>query len=120
MIVAVEIPKQTARRHAFCEITRRQGDYAIVGLALTAAASGSLNNARIVFFGVAGRPVRTTAAEAAIDGLVAGTEASECAAAALDGTLEPHGDLNAPPTMKLHLAKVLLQRAIADLSKRMS
>jgi len=120
MIVAVEIPKQTARGHAFREIARRHGDYAMVGLAMTTATGVSLDNARIVFFGVAGRPVRAKAAEAAIVGLVAGTEAGECAAAALDGTLEPHGDLNAPPAMKLHLAKVLLKRAIAELQERVS
>lgn len=116
MIVAVEIPKQTARRHAFREMTRRQGDYAIVGLALSAAANGPLDDARIVFFGVAGRPVRAVAAEAAMAGLEAGAQAGERAAAALDDALEPDGDLNAPPAMKLHLAKVLLKRAIADLA----
>jgi aerobic carbon-monoxide dehydrogenase medium subunit len=117
MIVAVEIPKQTARRHAFRELTRRQGDYAIVGLALTAASGPSLDDTRIVFFGVAGQPVRAIAAEAAMAGLEAGAQAGERAAAALDDTLEPDGDLNAPPAMKLHLAKVLLKRAITDLAE---
>jgi carbon-monoxide dehydrogenase medium subunit len=117
MIVAVEIPKQAGRRHAFREMARRHGDYAIVGVALTAAAGGALDDARIVFFGVADRPVRAVAAEAAVAGLDAGSEAGERAAAALDGEVVPEGDLNAPPAMKLHLAKVLLRRAIADLSR---
>lgn len=116
MIVAIEIPDQSTRRHAFCEIARRQGDYAMVGLALTAEASASLDDTRIVFFGVAGRPIRATSAEAAIAGLVPGKESGERAAAALDGTLETLGDLNAPPAMKLHLAKVLLRRAIDEMS----
>lgn len=116
MIVAVEIPKQSGRRHAFREMTRRHGDYAIVGLALTAASGEPLDSARIVFFGVTDRPYRAAAAEAAIAGLYAGSEAGERAAAALEGELVPEGDLSAPPTMKLHLAKVLLRRAITDMA----
>jgi len=116
MIVAVEVPKQAGRRHAFREMARRHGDYAMVGLAMTAAAGGPLDDARIVFFGVADRPFRAAAAEAVVAGLAAGTEAGDRAAAALAGELVPEGDLNAPPVMKLHLAQVLLRRALADLS----
>jgi carbon-monoxide dehydrogenase medium subunit len=120
MIVAVEIPKQAGRRHAFRELTRRHGDYAMAGVALTTAAGELLSDARIVFFGVADRPIRVTAAENAAAGLPAGAAAGERAAAALDGALQPHGDLNAPPEMKLHLAKVLLRRAIEALAGRPS
>lgn len=116
MIVAVEIPKQAGRRHAFREMTRRHGDYAIVGVALTAAAGAALDDARIVFFAVADRPVRATAAEALVAGLPAGMEAGERAAAALGADLVTEGDLNAPAAMKLHLARVMLRRAIADLA----
>jgi carbon-monoxide dehydrogenase medium subunit len=116
MIVAVDIPKQAGRRHAFREMARRHGDYAMVGLVLTAPADGALDDSRIVFFGVADRPVRAVAAEAAVAGLAPGTAAGGHAAAALAGELVPDGDLNAPPAMKLHLAKVLLRRAIADLA----
>jgi carbon-monoxide dehydrogenase medium subunit len=115
MIVAIEIPKQSGRAHAFREIARRHGDYAMVGVVLTTAGGGSLDDARIVFFGVADRPVRVPAAEQALAGLAPGTEAGERAAAALDGALQPQGDLNATAEMKLHLAKVLLRRAISDL-----
>jgi carbon-monoxide dehydrogenase medium subunit len=114
MIVAIDLPKQAGRAHAFREIARRHGDYAMVGVVLTAAAGGSLDDARIVFFGVADRPVRIQAAEESVAGLAPGAEAGERAAAALDGALEPQGDLNATAEMKLHLAEVLLRRAISD------
>lgn len=117
MIVAVEIPKQAGRRYAFREIARRHGDYAMAGLVMTAAAGDRLDDARIVFFGVADRPARAAAAEEAVAGLAAGGDAAEAAAAALDGTLAVEGDLNAPAPMKLHLAKVLLRRAIAGLAE---
>ena len=120
MIIAVEVPKQASRRHAFREIARRHGDYAMAGLALTAAAGEPFDGTRVVFFGVADRPIRASAAENAVVGLPAGAEAGERAAAALDGALQPHGDLNASPQMKLHLAKVLLRRAIEDLAGRPS
>jgi carbon-monoxide dehydrogenase medium subunit len=116
MIVAVEIPKQSGRRHAFREMARRHGDYALVGLAMTAAAGSLLDDPRIVFFGVTDRPFRAAAAQAAVAGLAAGPAAGERAAAALAGELVADGDLNAPPAMKLHLAKVLLRRAVADLA----
>lgn len=116
MIVAVEIRKGAGRRHAFREIARRHGDYAMAGIVLTAAAGDALADCRIVLFGVADRPVRAAAAEQAVAGLVPGAEAGARAAAALGGSLRPHGDLNASPEMKLHLAKVLVRRAIEDLA----
>jgi carbon-monoxide dehydrogenase medium subunit len=118
MVVAIEIPKQAGRVHAFREIARRHGDYAMAGVVLTAAGGGSLDDARIVFFGVADRPVRVAAAEQAVAGLMPGAAAGERAAAALGGALQPEGDLNASAEMKLHLAKVLLRRAISDLGGR--
>jgi carbon-monoxide dehydrogenase medium subunit len=117
MIVAVEIASQAGRRHAFREIARRHGDYAMVGVALTAAGGTRLDDARIVFFAVADRPIRVRAAEDALAGLAADAGAGKRAAGALDGALRPHVDLNATPAMKLHLAKVLLSRAIEDLGK---
>jgi hypothetical protein len=107
--------KVNQQRHVVQEIVEFGTPYG-VGLVLTAPADGVLDDSRIVFFGVADRPVRAVAAEAAVAGLDPGTAAGEHAAAALAGELVPDGDLNAPPAMKLHLAKVLLRRAIADLA----
>jgi carbon-monoxide dehydrogenase medium subunit len=99
MLVAVDIPLP-APRYYFEEITRRSGDYAIVGL----AAAG----ARLVFFSVGDRPVLARAAGAA---LAAGDVPG--AVAALSRDLDPPGDLQATPAMRLHLAGVLLRRAAA-------
>lgn len=116
MIVAIEIAKQTDRRFAFREIARRHGDYAMVGMALTADAGKVLSTARVVFFGVSDRPVRVTSVESAIAEHAAGVETGEQAAAALNNSIEPFGDLHASPAMKLHLARVLLRRGINDLA----
>ncbi len=119
MIVAVEVPKQAGRAHAFREIARRHGDYAIAGVVILTSnlksnVDARFDDTRVVFFGVADRPLRVPQAEAALAGLAPGPEAGERAAAALDGALAPEGDLHASPQMKLHLAKVLLRRAVAS------
>jgi carbon-monoxide dehydrogenase medium subunit len=86
MLTAVEIPLP-ARPWFFQEIVRRSGDYAIVGLAV----SGS----RLAFFSVGDRPVLRHMG------------------AALD--LDPPNDLQATGAMRVHLAGVLRDRALAAL-----
>lgn len=115
ILTAVEFPKAGARhRHAFLELARRHGDYAMVGL----AASGELHDGRaenleLVFFGIADRPVSAKAAAACLsrDGI----KGLEAACAALRGELDPGGDLNGRPETKRHLATVLLRRAVPSL-----
>ena len=105
LLTHVEIPVPAARtRFGFDEIARRRGDYAMVGLAMTAGAMG----ARIAFFSVSDRPVRARAAEEAF---ARGATAQECAAAAMDG-IDVSGDLNASEATKEHLARVLLRRVL--------
>lgn len=115
ILAAVEFPKAAAgHRHAFLELARRHGDYAMVGL----AAAGELRDGRIedltlAYFGIADRPVAAKAAAArlAANGLSGLTDAC----AALNDDLEPGGDLNGGPETKRHLAGVLLRRAAPTL-----
>ncbi|HEU4922156.1 MAG TPA: xanthine dehydrogenase family protein subunit M, partial [Burkholderiales bacterium] len=79
-------------RSVFLELARRQGDYAIVGLA---GVSGS-SERRIAFFGLGGKPVLLK------------PKSLEEAKASLPA---PAADLYHSPATKLHLAKVLLERA---------
>ena len=90
ILVGVEFPK--ADKSVFLELTRRQGDYAIVGLAAVTRASQK----RISFFGIAGKPVLLK------------PRSLEEAKASLP---TPAADLYHSPSTKLHLAKVLLERA---------
>src|SRR6202040_4435338 len=59
LLVAVELPvAQKPSTHFFGEFARRQGDYAIVGLAAQAVVeNGALTDLRPVFFAVGDRPV---------------------------------------------------------------
>ena len=110
MLTSIRVPaadKDT--RVGFAELARRHGDYAIVGLAASARASGKgLADVRLAYFGVSNTSVRVKKAEAA---LAAGDV--DAAIAALD--LEPHDDVQATAAVKKHLAGVLLRRVAAQL-----
>ena len=103
ILVAAEFPK--VERSAFLELTRRHGDYAIVGLAGVADPSGK----RIAFFSVESKPVLAVQAAKEND--------LERARAALRKDLSPAADLYNSAATKLHLAGVLLSRAWNTLSK---
>ena len=110
VLTAIRVPaagKDT--RVGFAELARRQGDYAIVGLAASARADGKgLADVRLAFFGVGATPLRARKAEAALAG-----GNVENAVAALD--LEPPDDVQASGAVKKHLAGVLLRRVAKQL-----
>ncbi len=95
ILVGAEFPR--AAKSVFLELARRQGDYAIVGLA--GAAKGA--EKRIAFFGVAATPIllRPKSLEEAKKSIPT-----------------PNGDLYNSPATKRHLATVLLERAWTTLS----
>jgi carbon-monoxide dehydrogenase medium subunit len=112
MLTAIRIPAATSEtRTAFAELARRHGDYAMVGLAATARATGkTLSDVRLVFFGVGTMPVRARTAEAA---LAAGDV--DAAAKAVATELDPSDDVQASSAVKRQLAGVLLQRVARQL-----
>lgn len=106
MIVAVEVPVAVAgERQTTMELARRSGDYALAGIVLVDRPAG----VRAAFFGVGPTPVLATAAMAAIDGGASADEAAEL----LADDLQPLDDVHAPAAVRLHLARVLLRRALA-------
>ncbi len=90
VLAGAEFPK--ADRSVFLELTRRQGDYAIVGLAGIKRGS----ERRVAFFGIGGKPVLLK--PKSLD------EAKQSIPA-------PAADLYHSSSTKLHLARVLLERA---------
>ncbi len=75
---------------------------------------------RLVFFGVGTRPVRARRAEAALAGRRADAEALAAAGRALDGDLDPPGDVHGSPALRRHLARVLLARVVGRLAEARS
>jgi len=118
LITAVEIPcAAPEERHAFVELARRRGDYAIVGLAARARVRNAvLAGLRLVFLGVGVTPVLASGAMAALEGRTADDAALRAAQAALDRDLAPSADLYTSAQAKRHMAGVLVARAAAALA----
>jgi aerobic carbon-monoxide dehydrogenase medium subunit len=118
LITAIEIPeKNSTERHTLYELTRRSGDYAMAGLAATITNSGSTTTAaNLVFFALGDRPMIATHAAAALVGHPLDEADIERAALALPRDLDPPADLNGSSATKLHLAQVVLRRALTQLA----
>ena len=118
VVSAVTVPRSgPGHRSAIAELARRHGDYAMVGLAGHARVeSAALSDVRLVFFGVGGQPVRATAASAVLEGREIDPAAVAAAQDALAEDLDPSADLQAGAATKLHLARVLTARVLAQLA----
>ena len=104
IVAGAEFPAlKKDERWAFLELTRRHGDYAIIGLA---AFRGE--EQRFVYFGAGATPVLAKQASRS-SGL-------EDCLEKLKGDLDPPADLYNSSKTKLHLAGVLLERAWKTLS----
>ena len=117
LVSAVMFPMpEPGHRSAISEFARRQGDYAMAGLAANARAEmTTLKDVRLVFFGVGARPVRARAAGAALEGREIDQATVAAAQDALAEDLDPTGDLHASAATKLHLARVLTARVVRQL-----
>jgi len=116
VITEVAVPGAAGWRWEFDELARRHGDFALAGLAAGVRLDGrAVAEARLVFFGVGTRPVRARAAEAALTGRAAAADVP-AAARALDGDLDPPGDIHGSPALRRHLARVLLARVVRRLA----
>ena len=107
VLTAAEFP--TGGESVFLELARRHGDYASAGLA--AHRRGS--DIRLAFFAVGSKPVLATHAAAA-----AAKTSIAAAQEALARDLDPPADLYHSGATKLHLARVLLGRALAQWNKK--
>jgi len=118
ILVATEVPVIPATENAaFIELARRHGDYAIIGVAAQGGAGGgTFSNMRLAFFGAGDRPIMAQAANAALEGKSYSEETVAAAQEALDADLDPMDDLNGPPAMKMHLARVVTARVLAELA----
>jgi carbon-monoxide dehydrogenase medium subunit len=118
LVAAVEFPLLGAGyRSVFLELARRHGDYGMVGVAAVARpAGGALVDLRLAFLGAGTTPILARNAMAAADGKKASPDTIAAAQGALERDLAPIGDLNGSPATKLHLARVLCARALAQLA----
>lgn len=103
MLVEVRVPAGTGS-WAYQKFNRRAQDWAIVGVAVVDGGAG------VSLVNMGSTPLRASGVEAALSG---GGSAAEAAAEVTDG-LNPPADLNADADYRLHLARVLTERALND------
>lgn len=125
ILTTVDIDAQVPGvRVGFAELARRQGDYALVGLALVGTlqdearggACPAFATIRPVFLSVGSTPVPARgAARVLTDPGVADSDRLAQAQDALAGDLDPPSDPQASAALRLHLARTLLARVIRQI-----
>ena len=120
LLTAVQFPPWSATAGGtVVEVSRRHGDYAMVGLAcMIDAPEGVVASAALAFFGVSSSAVRVAAAEAALVGQQPTTAAFEKAASIVADSLEPDSDIHATAAYRRQLAAVLTRKGLAEATSR--
>ncbi|MFQ5649873.1 MAG: FAD binding domain-containing protein [bacterium] len=118
-IVIPPLPPETGC--AFQEVSRRHGDFALVGVAacLTLNEAGGCQAARIVLLSVGSTPVRAHQAEQVLVSRGLTDEAlHEAAQTAAEQEIDPPADMHASSDFRRQLAKVLTERALKQALER--
>ena len=99
----------------FAEVSRRHGDFALVGAVavLTRAADGTVARARLAFLGAGGTPVRGLAVEQALPGQAPTPARLAEAARAAAAALAPDADIHATAPYRRQVAATLAERTLA-------
>lgn len=98
---------------AFEEVTRRHGDFAIVGVAVSLTlADGVISDARLAFAGVSDVPVRAGDAEELLVGERPSAELFAEAARVGTADLDPPADLNGSSEYRKQVAAALVRRGL--------
>jgi carbon-monoxide dehydrogenase medium subunit len=106
--------------YAFDEVTRRHGDFALVGVGcvLSLDDNGRARNVRLAACGISDRPVRLKAAEAALAGSVLASADLAAAARASADAVTQTDDMNTSMSYRRRVLSGLLQRLIPVAASR--
>jgi carbon-monoxide dehydrogenase medium subunit len=104
------------QRFGFYELARRHGDYAMAGVAISAAAVNPCSELRIVFFGVADLPLRLAGVEAALEGRAITDEEAIHKSQQLLTADQMLSDAVISAETRLQLARVALKRALVSMA----
>ncbi len=120
VLVAGELPLLRAGyRDAFAELARRQGDYAIAGLAARAKVdAGVLADVRLALFGVSGAPTLARRTASLLEGCDGNTERVRAAQDEIAREAAAVADIYHSAVTKRHLVRVLLARVVGQLLER--
>ena len=103
-------------RWGFREVSRREGDFALVGSVamLRTDGDGVCQEARITMFAVGDGPSRVPAAEQALVGRVVDDEVRRSAAALVSEAVTPGSDIHASAEYRKEVSAVMARRALED------
>jgi CO/xanthine dehydrogenase FAD-binding subunit len=122
LLTAVEIPNAAARTgYGFQEVSRRHGDFALVGVAATVTldTNGRCAEARIALLSVGDRPTLAGHAAAVLKGQTPSTGVIAASAhAAAHQDIDPPGDIHASAAYRRQLANVLTRRVLTRAFQR--
>lgn len=123
ILVEIRIPELSrGAGWSFLELSRRFGDFALVGVAirLTTDGSGICTDGAIALTGVGAYPVRAQSAEQLLRGERLSEALFEHVARAVAKELEPDSDLHASADYRRTVARILTLRGLAIAQKRLS
>ena len=109
LLTEIRVPKITGAGWSFQKFNRRAQDWAIVGV----AAWRMNGSSGVGLVNMGSTPILATTVSTALASGASVAEAAEQAANEAD----PQSDLNASPEYRIHLAKVLVRRALEEASK---
>ena len=114
LIVEVKFPEvPTGTSTGFAELSRRHGDFALVGVAaLAILRAGDIESARIVYFGCVDRARVAVSVSAALSGVAVPLEDASPYAAAIRNDVKPDDTPGLRADTKLHMATVLTRRVL--------
>ena len=121
LLVEARVPVTPPRTgSAFVELSRRHGDFALVGVAATVTLDdgGVCTAAAIALTGVGPTPVVAREAARALVGVTPAPAAFEDVGGRVSASVEPDSDLHASSDYRKHLAGVLARRALARAAER--
>jgi aerobic carbon-monoxide dehydrogenase medium subunit len=121
ILIEVELPAMPpGAGWSFLEVARRQGDYAMLGVAalLSLDERGACRSARLVYLNAGDGPVEATETARSLEGEVLSEAAIENASALVDREIEPWGNVHASQAYQHHLGRVLTRRALKQAWER--
>jgi carbon-monoxide dehydrogenase medium subunit len=117
----VELPVAQVRSGAcFTEVSRRRGDFAIIGVACTVRVDeeGRCRAARIGLCNAGEMPIFAAAASESLVGRQIGKPEIDEAADLIQGAIDPGGSIHASKEFQRHVAGVLTARALTTANQR--
>lgn len=121
LLVEIQVPPLPPRTGwAFQEVSRRHGDFALVGAAalVTLDERDRIQQARVAFTGAAPTPVRAREVEASLVGQEPSEAVFRAASLAASEVLEPESDIHASAEYRKEVGAVMARRAWVQATER--